>query len=95
MALNGISYRSGFAALEEVVVALDVLYGVDTGIRLDKLQWAADELASIMRFPIPPLKPVVGFHQFLRGGAHDIEKMLDGRLPRPNSPIWAVATVPS
>lgn len=81
VALNGVSYRSGFAALEEVVVALDVLYGVDTGIRLDKLQWAADELARIMRFPIPPLKPVVGFHQFLREGAHDIEKMLDGRAP--------------
>jgi len=81
VALNGVSYRSGFAALEEVVLALDVLYGVDTGIRLDRLQWAADELARIMRFPIPPLKPVVGLHQFLREGAHDIEKMLDGRAP--------------
>lgn len=81
VALNGVSYRSGFAALEEVVLALDVLYGVDTGIRLDKLQWAADELARIMRFPIPPLKPVVGLHQFLREGAHDVEKILDGRAP--------------
>lgn len=81
VALNGVSYRSGFAALEEVVLALDVLYGVDTGIRIDKLQWAADELARIMRFPIPPLKPVVGFHQFLREGPHDIEKILDGRAP--------------
>jgi hypothetical protein len=34
-----------------------------------------------MRFPVPPLKPVVGFHQFLREGPHDIEKMLDGRAP--------------
>lgn len=81
VALNGVSYRSGFAALEEVVLALDVLYGVDTGIRLDKLQWAADELARIMRFPIPPLKPVVGRHQFLRENAHDVEKILDGRAP--------------
>lgn len=81
VALNGVSYRSGFAALEEVVVALDVLYGVDTGIRLDKLQWASDELARIMRFPVPPLKPVVGAHQFLREGPHDIEKILDGRAP--------------
>ncbi len=81
VALNGVSYRSGFAALEEVVVALDVLYGVDTGIRLDRLQWASDELARIMRFPVPPLKPVVGAHQFLREGPHDIEKMLDGRAP--------------
>jgi isopropylmalate/homocitrate/citramalate synthase len=81
VALNGVSYRSGFAALEEVVVALDVLYGVDTGIRLDRLKWASDELARVMRFPVPPLKPVVGSHQFLREGPPDIDKILDGRAP--------------
>lgn len=30
----------------EAVLALDVLYGLDTGIRLNRLQWAADELAT-------------------------------------------------
>jgi len=78
VALNGVSYRSGFAALEEVVLALDVLYGVDTGIRLDRLQWAADRLASIMGFPIPPLKPVVGSHQFLREGPAEVSKIIAG-----------------
>lgn len=76
VALNGVSYRSGFAALEEVVLALDVLYGLDTGIRLDRLQWAADELARIMDLPIPPLKPVVGAHQFLRDSPGEIMRML-------------------
>ena len=75
VALNGVSYRSGFAALEEVVLALDVLYGLDTGIRLDRLQWAADSLAKLMDFPIPPLKPVVGSHQFLRDSPADIVKV--------------------
>ncbi|KFL25514.1 hypothetical protein JP74_18625 [Devosia sp. 17-2-E-8] len=78
VALNGVSYRSGFAALEEVVLALDVLYGVDTGIRLDRLQWAANRLASIMGFPIPPLKPVVGSHQFLREGPAEVSKIIAG-----------------
>lgn len=72
VALNGVSYRSGFAALEEVVLALDVLYGVDTGIRLDRIQWAAERLAAIMGFPIPPLKPVIGRHQYLREEPEDI-----------------------
>lgn len=76
VALNGVSYRSGFAALEEVVLALDVLYGLDTGIRLDRLQWAADELARIMDLPIPSLKPVVGAHQFLRDSPGEIMRML-------------------
>lgn len=78
VALNGVSYRSGFAALEEVVLALDVLYGVDTGIRLDRIQWAADRLAEIMGFPIPPLKPVIGSHQFLREGLGEITKIEAG-----------------
>jgi isopropylmalate/homocitrate/citramalate synthase len=79
VALNGVSYRSGFAALEEVVLALDVLYGADTGIRLDRIQWAADELAEVMGFQIPPLKPVIGSHQFLREGAGEIAKIEAGK----------------
>lgn len=78
VALNGVSYRSGFAALEEVVLALEVLYGADTGIRLDRLQDAAERLARIMQFPIPPLKPVVGAHQYLRESPADIQRILDG-----------------
>lgn len=78
VALNGVSYRSGFAALEEVVLALDVLYGADTGIRLDRIQWAADKLAEVMGLPIPPLKPVIGSHQFLREGAGEIARIEAG-----------------
>jgi isopropylmalate/homocitrate/citramalate synthase len=65
--------------LEEVVLALDVLYGVDTGIRLDRLQDASDRLAKIMAFPVPPLKPVVGYHQFLRESPQDIAKIVAGK----------------
>jgi hypothetical protein len=78
VALNGVSYRSGFAALEEVVLALDVLYGVDTGIRLERIQWAAERLAAIMGLPIPPLKPVIGSHQYLREAPDEIAKIIAG-----------------
>ena len=76
VSLNGVSYRSGFAALEEVALALDVLYGLDTGIRLDRLQWASERLAKIMGFDVHPLKPVVGAHQFLRDSPGEIVAML-------------------
>lgn len=79
VALNGVSYRSGFAALEEVALALDVLYGVDTGIRLDRIQPAAERLAAIMGLPIPPLKPVIGSHQYLREAPEEIVKILGGQ----------------
>ncbi len=77
VSLNGVSYRSGFAAMEEVVLALDVLYGLDTGIRLDRLQWAAESLARIMDLPIHPLKPVIGSCQFLRDIPGEIVHMLE------------------
>jgi len=78
VALNGVSYRSGFAALEEVVLALDVLYGADTGIRLDRLQPSAERLARIMGLPIPPLKAVTGSHQYKRESPADIGRIVGG-----------------
>ena len=33
VSVAGVSYRAGFAPLEEVVTSLEVLYGVDTSIR--------------------------------------------------------------
>ena len=85
VALNGVSYRSGFAALEEVVLALDVLYGADTGIRLDRLQSASERLAKIMQFPIPPLKAVVGSHQYQREAPGEIARILGTGDRRPSS----------
>lgn len=65
VAVNGISYRSGFAAMEEVVVALEVLYGVSTGIRLDKLPELSDLVARKMGMKNHPYKAVVGNTSFL------------------------------
>lgn len=66
VAVNGISYRSGFASLEEVVVALELLCGVKNGIRLEKLQWLSDLVEQRTRMPPHPLKPVTGRHAHLR-----------------------------
>ena len=66
VSVAGVSYRAGFAPLEEVATSLEVLYGVDTGIRMDCLQPLADLVAEEMGIPIPPLKPLVGQYAFLR-----------------------------
>jgi len=39
VAVNGLGYRAGNAPLDEVAMALEVLYGVDTGLRLEMLPW--------------------------------------------------------
>jgi homocitrate synthase NifV len=70
VSVNGISYRAGFAALEEVVVSLEVQYGVSTGIRTEALQHLSDVVAEASGFPVPPLKALVGSHAFLRELPH-------------------------
>ncbi len=70
VSVNGISYRAGFAALEEVVVALEVLYGVPTGIKTEALQHLSNVVAEASGFPVPPLKALVGSHAFLRELPH-------------------------
>ncbi|MEV0051967.1 hypothetical protein AB0H34_15855 [Saccharopolyspora shandongensis] len=72
VSVAGVSYRAGFAPLEEVVTSLEFLYGVDTGIRLDRLKPLADLVAAEMGLPIPPLKPLVGEYAFLRHMPGDV-----------------------
>jgi D-citramalate synthase len=57
--VNGFADR-GFASLEEVVVALELMYGVDTGIRLEKLSELSETVAAITKCPNHPNKPITG-----------------------------------
>lgn len=72
VSVNGVSYRCGFAALEEVVTALDVLYGVDTGIRTEGLQELADTVMREMGMPAPRFKAVTGEYAYLKSTPGDV-----------------------
>jgi isopropylmalate/homocitrate/citramalate synthase len=72
VSVNGVSYRCGFAPLEEVVTALEILYGVDTGIELDQLWSLSQTVAAEMAVPVPPLKPLVGEYAFLKHTPGDV-----------------------
>lgn len=60
VSLNGIGYRAGNASMESVVMALEVLYGVDTGVRLDLLVEACRQVETISGLANGYFKPVVG-----------------------------------
>jgi isopropylmalate/homocitrate/citramalate synthase len=66
--VNAVGYRAGNAALDEVAVALEALYGVETGLRLELLPWIAHLVATITRIPIGYFKGVTG------GGAMRVEQ---------------------
>jgi len=59
-AVNAVGYRAGNAALEEVALALEVLYGVKTGLRLEKLPDLSRLVEEITGLPNGYFKPVVG-----------------------------------
>ncbi|MFP4625699.1 MAG: LeuA family protein [Natronomonas sp.] len=64
VSVNGIGERAGNAAYEEVVMALEALYDVDTGIdttRITELSKVVEEKSDI---PIPANKPIIGDNAF-------------------------------
>jgi isopropylmalate/homocitrate/citramalate synthase/2-oxo-4-hydroxy-4-carboxy--5-ureidoimidazoline (OHCU) decarboxylase len=66
VSFNKVSYRSGFAAFEEVVLALEVLYGLDTGIHLDRIMEVSRLVARETGLELPPLKALTGGYAYLK-----------------------------
>jgi len=62
--MNGLGDRCGNAALEEVVMALTVLYRVETGIDPAALGPLSQLVAETYGVPVPPGKAIVGEYQY-------------------------------
>jgi 2-isopropylmalate synthase len=78
-AVNGVGGRCGSAALEEIVVALNVRrdhFGVETGVRTSEIAASSRLVAQRMGWLVPPNKAVVGANAF----AHEAGIHQDGML---------------
>jgi len=64
VSVNGIGERCGNAALEEVVMCLYALYGVDLGIKTEKLKELSLLVSKYSKIPIPINKAIVGDNAF-------------------------------
>ncbi len=62
--VNGIGERSGNAPMEEVVLALRSLYGIDTGIKYEKLREVSKLVEQISKVPMLPNRGIVGDRAF-------------------------------
>ncbi|MFX1302125.1 MAG: LeuA family protein [Promethearchaeota archaeon] len=65
LVINKLGDRAGNTSFEEVIVALEMLYGVDTGIDLTKLYKMSKFVEKVSGVPLPYNKPVVGRNTFL------------------------------
>ncbi len=63
-AVNGIGERAGNTAFEEVVMALENLYDVDTGIKTELLHELSQSVEEASGVPVDQMKPVVGSNAF-------------------------------
>lgn len=63
---NGLGERTGNAAMEELMLGLDLLYGYDTGYKLDKLPELGELLSRLANVPIARNKPILGSGNFTR-----------------------------
>ena len=62
--VNGLGERAGNASREEVVMGLEVLYGVHTGMATEKLYGLSQLVEEIAGVPLPPNKALVGYNSF-------------------------------
>jgi len=62
--MNTLGERAGNAATEEVVIGLELLLGVDTGVKLDRIYPVSRLVSEIAKIPIPLNKPITGDNEF-------------------------------
>jgi len=62
--VNGIGERAGNAALEEVVLGLETLYGIRTGIKTEKLHDLSRLVEELSGVPVAANKALVGYNAF-------------------------------
>ncbi|WP_407885711.1 homocitrate synthase [Scytonema sp. NUACC26] len=77
--VNGMGERAGNAALEEIVMGLKCIYGVQLGIDTKRLLELSRLVAKATNWPVPPWKAIVGENTF----AHEAGIHAHGVLQNP------------
>ena len=72
----GFGERSGFAPMEEVCSALELLYDIDTGLELDKLYRLSQLAEKTFALPIQFHKPMIGENAFSYEQEEHVRAML-------------------
>jgi D-citramalate synthase len=62
--INGVGERAGNASLEEIAVALKVLYDVDTNVKTELLYETSQLVSRLMGILVQPNKAIVGANAF-------------------------------
>jgi isopropylmalate/homocitrate/citramalate synthase len=75
----GFGERAGLAPMEEVVLALELLYNIDTGLDLKKLYRLGQLVEKSFALPIQYHKPIIGENAF----SYEMDEHVHGMLAHP------------
>lgn len=78
--INGMGERTGNCAIEEAIVALKLLLGIDTGIDVKKMVELSEFVEGLTGFNMPLNKPVVGRSNFTRESGIGADALLNTPL---------------
>ncbi len=74
---NGLGDRAGNAATEEVIMALEILYGIKLNLNLEKISEISSFIEKIST-PLQAHKPIVGKNCFIHESDLHVEQILRG-----------------
>jgi isopropylmalate/homocitrate/citramalate synthase len=80
--VNGLADGAGLAAFEEVVMALTVMYGLDLGIKIERIMELSQLVQKITGIEVQSYKPLVGKSVFLETADTHIEGILNARIQK-------------
>jgi isopropylmalate/homocitrate/citramalate synthase len=75
---NGLGDRAGNAATEEVIMALEILYGINLGLKLDKIMEISQLIEKYSKTSLQPHKAIVGKNCFIHESDLHVEQILRG-----------------
>ena len=64
--VNGMGERAGNTNLAEFALALEALYGMETGLRFDRVRAVSERVRELCGYALEPWKPLVGENLFRR-----------------------------
>lgn len=85
--VNGLGERTGNAALEQILLGLTALYGMETPYDLTKLCKISRRVSELSRIPVPVSQPVVGENIYVRESGLGVDLVM-------NQPLAMFATDP-
>ena len=78
LVVNGLGDRAGNCSMEETVMALECLYRINTGFKLEMLMDLSRLVEKISKIALPKNKPIVGSNTFIHEADIHVAAILSG-----------------